>query len=98
MLLAIYCYLLYLLFVYFQIYVFFPDEEKVGVKTIKSYASRMKEEGVDQGILVVQKGLTPFAKATISEISSKFHLEVFQVIAQSLFWLSFITCVLHSVL
>ncbi|XP_058107410.1 DNA-directed RNA polymerases II and IV subunit 5A-like isoform X2 [Magnolia sinica] len=61
-----------------KIYVFFPEEPKVGVKTMKTYASRMKEENVFRAIIVVQKSLTPFAKSCISEISSKYILEVFQ--------------------
>lgn len=61
-----------------QIYVFFPDEPKVGVKTMKTYTNRMKEDNVNRAILVVQQNLTPFAKTCISEISTKFHLEVFQ--------------------
>lgn len=63
-----------------QIYVFFPEESKVGVKTMKTYTNRMKTESVFRAILVVQQNLTPFARTCISEISSKFHLEVFQVI------------------
>ncbi|POO00886.1 DNA-directed RNA polymerase RPB5 subunit, eukaryote/virus [Trema orientale] len=61
-----------------QIYVFFPEEQKVGVKTMKSYTNRMKSENVFRAILVVQQNLTPFARTCISEISTKFHLEVFQ--------------------
>ncbi|KAH6757160.1 Eukaryotic rpb5 RNA polymerase subunit family protein [Perilla frutescens var. hirtella] len=61
-----------------QIYVFFPDEAKVGVKTMKTYTNRMKDDNVNRAILVVQQNLTPFAKTCIIEISSKFHLEVFQ--------------------
>ncbi|XP_031272178.1 DNA-directed RNA polymerases II and IV subunit 5A [Pistacia vera] len=61
-----------------QIYVFFPDEQKVGVKTMKTYTNRMKSENVFRAILVVQQNLTPFARTCINEISSKFHLEVFQ--------------------
>ncbi|XP_022953770.1 DNA-directed RNA polymerases II and IV subunit 5A-like [Cucurbita moschata] len=61
-----------------QIYVFFPEEQKVGVKTMKTYTNRMKTENVFRAILVVQQNLTPFARTCISEISSKFHLEVFQ--------------------
>ncbi|PIA59114.1 hypothetical protein AQUCO_00400162v1 [Aquilegia coerulea] len=61
-----------------QIYVFFPDEAKVGVKTMKTYTNRMKTENVFRAVLVVQQNLTPFARNCISEISGKFHLEVFQ--------------------
>lgn len=61
-----------------QIYVFFPDEVKVGVKTMKTYTARMKAENVYNAILVAQANLTPFARTCISEIAAKFHLEVFQ--------------------
>ncbi|QCD92073.1 DNA-directed RNA polymerases II and IV subunit 5A-like [Vigna unguiculata] len=61
-----------------QIYVFFPEEAKVGVKTMKTYTNRMNSENVFRAILVTQTNLTPFARTCISEISSKFHLEVFQ--------------------
>ncbi|KAJ7560769.1 hypothetical protein O6H91_04G145100 [Diphasiastrum complanatum] len=61
-----------------RIFVFFPEEAKVGVKTIKTYAERMKSENVHRAILVVQQNLTPFAKQCLSEMSSKYHLEVFQ--------------------
>lgn len=62
-----------------QIFIFFPEEAKVGVKTIKTYAERMKAESVTRAILVVQQNLTPFARQCVSEMSSKYHLEVFQV-------------------
>ncbi|WVZ23983.1 hypothetical protein V8G54_002527 [Vigna mungo] len=61
-----------------QIYVFFPEEAKVGVKTMKTYTERMNSENVYRAILVTQTNLTPFARTCISTISSKFHLEVFQ--------------------
>ncbi|XP_027923727.1 DNA-directed RNA polymerases II and IV subunit 5A-like [Vigna unguiculata] len=61
-----------------QIYIFFPEEAKVGVKTMKTYTNRMNSENVYRAILVTQTSLTPFARTCISEISSKFHLEVFQ--------------------
>lgn len=35
-----------------QIFVFFPDEAKVGVKTIKSLAERMRNDAVQKAILV----------------------------------------------
>lgn len=70
---------LFILFHLLQIYVFFPEEPKVGVKTMKTYTNRMKSENVTRAVLVVQQNLTPFARSCIAEISTKFHLVVFQV-------------------
>ncbi|KAI3919243.1 hypothetical protein MKW92_051841 [Papaver armeniacum] len=61
-----------------HIYVFFPDEPKVGVRTMKIYTERMKNDEVYKAILISQQNLTPVAKKVITEISSKFQLEVFQ--------------------
>ncbi|KAL5771196.1 hypothetical protein ACOSP7_015350 [Xanthoceras sorbifolium] len=60
-----------------QIYVFFPDDQKVGVNTIETYASRMKSENVFSAIFVVQQSLTPQARLCIRELFTKFHLETF---------------------
>jgi len=67
------------LYIWKQIYVFFPNDDKVGMKHIKKYVELMKSENVPRAILVVQQNLTPFAKAHIQELSPKFHLEVFLV-------------------
>lgn len=62
-----------------HIFVFFPDEEKVGVKTIKEYAKRMKDEQVNRAIIVVQQSLTPFARRSLLECQAqKFYIEQFQ--------------------
>ncbi|KAJ4796111.1 hypothetical protein LUZ62_047357 [Rhynchospora pubera] len=62
-----------------QIYVFFPNDEKVGMKHIKKYVELMKHENVPRAILVLQQNLTPFAKAFLQELSSTMFIEVFQV-------------------
>lgn len=60
-----------------QIFVFFADDPKVGVKTIKIYAERMRNEGVSRAIMVVQISLTPFAKQCLGEMAPKYNVEVF---------------------
>ncbi|KAJ3669196.1 hypothetical protein LUZ60_011146 [Juncus effusus] len=60
-----------------QIYVFFPNDDKVGMKHIKKYVEQMKNANVSRSMLVVQQNLTPFAKAFLLELSPKMNLEVF---------------------
>lgn len=50
------------------LFVFFPEDAKVGVKPIKVYAQRMKDEGVQRAIIVVKNSLTPFAKSALREV------------------------------
>lgn len=55
-----------------QMFVFFPDEPKIGIKTIKTYCQRMQEENIHRAIIVVQAGMTPSAKqVTISVCCSE---------------------------
>lgn len=62
-----------------QLFVFFPEEEKVGVKPIKVYTDRMKEEGVTYAILVLRLDMTAFAKHAVQELSSDIcHIEHFK--------------------
>mmetsp|Transcript_18858 Transcript_18858/g.64222 ORF Transcript_18858/g.64222 Transcript_18858/m.64222 type:complete len:211 (-) Transcript_18858:64-696(-) len=60
-----------------HIFVFFPDEAKVGVKTIHTYVSRMKGDAVTRAVIVVQQVLTAQAKNSLQEASSKFSIEQF---------------------
>lgn len=61
-----------------QIFVFFPEEAKVGVKTIKLLAERMRNEGVQRAVMVTQANMTPFAKQCLSEMAPKYYIELFQ--------------------
>lgn len=60
-----------------KMYVFFPDEPKIGVKTIQAYVSRMEAEKVARGIVIVRMGLTPSAKQAMKELAPTFILEDF---------------------
>lgn len=55
---------------------FFPEEEKVGVKTIKTFAERMRNEGVNRAIMVTQINMTPFARQCLQEMAPKYYIEV----------------------
>ena len=59
-----------------QMFVFYPNEDKVGVKTIKTFAERMKSEGVFRAMMIVQANLTPFAKQCLTEMQPKYYIEV----------------------
>ena len=54
-----------------QMFVFFPDDPKIGIKTIRTYCKRMQEMGIYQAIIVVQRQLTSSAKQALQEIAPK---------------------------
>lgn len=60
-----------------QMFVFFPDEPKVGIKTIKTYCQRMQEENIHRAAIVVQNGMTPSAKQSLGDMAPKYILEQF---------------------
>jgi hypothetical protein len=59
-----------------QIFVFFPEEDKVGVKSIKTFAERMRNEGVSRALMVTQANMTPFARQCLAEMQPKYYIEV----------------------
>ena len=62
------------------LYVFFPDEEKVGVKPIRTYRTTMTEEKIKHGIIIVKEGITSFANGEIqaaSRLDEPLFLETF---------------------
>uniref|UniRef100_A0A1X7UMQ8 DNA-directed RNA polymerases I, II, and III subunit RPABC1 n=1 Tax=Amphimedon queenslandica TaxID=400682 RepID=A0A1X7UMQ8_AMPQE len=60
-----------------QMFVFFPEDPKVGIKTIKQYCGRMQEENISRAIIVVQQGMTPSAKQALVDMAPKYILEQF---------------------
>jgi DNA-directed RNA polymerase I, II, and III subunit RPABC1 len=52
-----------------QLFVFYPQDEKVGVKPLKTYCARMKEENVLRAVIVVKGNLTPFARQAVKEMA-----------------------------
>lgn len=74
-----------------QIFIFYPDELKVGVKTIKVLAERMRNEGVQRAIMVVQTNMTPFAKQCLQEMQPKYCIELVSML-QKYFSLCLLVC------
>jgi len=60
-----------------QMFIFFPEEPKVGIKTIKAYCQRMQEENIHRAIIIVQNGMTPSAKQSLGDMAPKYLLEQF---------------------
>ncbi|VDK21407.1 unnamed protein product [Taenia asiatica] len=61
-----------------MLYVFFPEEDKVNMKTIRAYVDQMQQDHTYKAILVLRDGgLTPAAKTAISEMAHKYTLESF---------------------
>lgn len=60
-----------------RLYVLFPDEQKVGIKTLKAYVNRMKSENVFRAILVCQQNLTPFCEVCYPGFPPEISLGIF---------------------
>jgi DNA-directed RNA polymerase I, II, and III subunit RPABC1 len=60
-----------------QLFVFFPDDPKVGIKTIKKYCERMQDENISRAIIVAQQGMTPSAKQSLTDMAPRYILEQF---------------------
>ncbi|WKY03582.1 hypothetical protein Q1695_004940 [Nippostrongylus brasiliensis] len=60
-----------------QMFVFFPEDTKIGIKTIKAICQQMQEQTITRAIIVVQAGMTPSAKQAIADMAPKYILEHF---------------------
>lgn len=61
-----------------KLFVFFPEDAKVGVKPIKVYTDRMKKDAVFNALMVLREDITPFAKQAVQEMSDSFRIEHFK--------------------
>lgn len=69
-----------------HIFVFFVEEPKVGVKSIKTVAERMRSDGVSRAIIIIQEKITPFAKQSLTEMQPKYMIEMVSVYAMSMLY------------
>ena len=61
-----------------QLFVFFPEDDRLGVKPIKTYLDRMKAENVLNAIIILRSDITPYAKQALQEMSDQFRIEHFR--------------------
>ena len=61
-----------------KVFVFFCEEEKVGVKTIRQYLEAMKNEKVKRAILVCAREISPIAKQALNEMRPNYFVEYFK--------------------
>lgn len=60
--------------------IFFPKEDKVGIKPLKTYCEKMNQIGINRFMIVYAKTITPHAKQLIQEsigASAKYSFEYF---------------------
>ncbi|KAA8493833.1 DNA-directed RNA polymerases II and IV subunit 5A [Porphyridium purpureum] len=60
-----------------KVHVFFPQDQKVGVKLVREVCERLELESIHHGIIVLLNSLTPSAKDAVSIMSSQYRLELF---------------------
>ena len=68
-----------------SIFVFFPSDEKVGVKPIRTYKAEMSSKKCVRAIVVTKDGITPFARSEINSMATEkdtegngpFYIEIF---------------------
>lgn len=60
-----------------KMFIFFPEEPKIGVKTVQNYVIKMEEDKVSRAIVIVRQGLTPSAKQAMKNVGPEFVMEDF---------------------
>ncbi|TKR94596.1 hypothetical protein L596_008861 [Steinernema carpocapsae] len=61
-----------------SMFVCFPEEPKIGIKSLKAIFLMMKEQSCTRAIIVLQQGMTPAAKTALDEIKANdFRIEYF---------------------
>ena len=60
-----------------QMFVFFPDDIKIGIKTIRTYCKRMQEENITRAIIVVQLGTVHILRSHLFSIKLNLTVYIF---------------------
>eukprot|EP01086_Lenisia_limosa_P016066 TRINITY_DN5615_c0_g1_i1.p1 TRINITY_DN5615_c0_g1~~TRINITY_DN5615_c0_g1_i1.p1 ORF type:complete len:203 (+),score=52.84 TRINITY_DN5615_c0_g1_i1:57-665(+) len=60
-----------------KLFVFFINDEKVGVQPIRAVVDRMKADSAQHGIVVIRNKITPFAKQSLDRVED-LQIELFK--------------------
>lgn len=60
-----------------KIFVFFPNDDKMGVPTVRECIEEMSKSQVESGIVIVKNTITPFARETMRKFAVQYKLERF---------------------
>lgn len=60
------------------IMVFFPNDDKLSIPTIKQYIVTMKTQNVSRAVVIVKQDITTFARKTLERINSTLKIEIFK--------------------
>uniref|UniRef100_A0A2K6K6U4 DNA-directed RNA polymerases I, II, and III subunit RPABC1 n=1 Tax=Rhinopithecus bieti TaxID=61621 RepID=A0A2K6K6U4_RHIBE len=60
-----------------QMFVFFPEEPKVGIKTVNVSCRCLQQESLTRALIVAQQGMRPSAKQSLVDMAPKYILEQF---------------------
>ena len=60
-----------------KLFVFFPDDQSVGVKPIRGFLEKMNEHSVSRCIVVIKQSLTPSAAKVMASLAPKYVMEQF---------------------
>merc|ERR1712166_324093 len=67
-----------------KLFVFFQEEDNVGVKPIRKCLEKMKEQSVNKAIVIVRGKLTPFAKQALQNTNTSHGYRVEQFLEKVL--------------
>jgi len=67
-----------------KLFVFFQEEDNVGVKPIRKCLEKMKEQSVNKAIVIVRGKLTPFAKQALQNTNTSHGYRVEQFLEKEL--------------
>ena len=57
---------------------YFAEDEKVGVATVKSLHQKMKSENAHRAIMIIHGKLSPFVRSALNNMEDQYRIEVFQ--------------------